>query len=112
MSAETSERDDPAHRAARDAEDQRRLEEVVGYLNFSEGASDPTFLRNLSELYRSLESRASRQGDADQAATVDVLGERLRRKIGQLTGKSGAFGDVSQASRSAASANLPTGACR
>ena len=33
------------------------LEEAVGYLNFSSGASDPKFLRNINALFRAIESQ-------------------------------------------------------
>ena len=42
-----------------DASDQSLLQEIIGYLNFSSGASDPAFLKNLNSLF--CRHRASRR---------------------------------------------------
>ncbi len=39
-----------------DPELQTRVQEIVGYLNFSSGARDPRFLRAINSLYAALES--------------------------------------------------------
>lgn len=67
------------------------LEAVVGYLNFSSGASDPSFLRHLNKLFRSIETKTSRE---------DSLGEliqQLSATLERLHSAGGAFGDVAQA---------------
>ncbi len=67
------------------------LDEAVGYLNFSSGATDPKFLRNLSELFRSIERRAS----PDEV--LDTLGQWLRSTLCRLERAGGAFADATQA---------------
>ena len=67
------------------------LDEVVGYLNFSSGTSDPSFLRNLNELFRSVESEHS------QTAALSNFCQWLRQSIERLHTGGGAFADVSQA---------------
>ncbi|MCI0334219.1 MAG: hypothetical protein L0228_13455 [Planctomycetes bacterium] len=68
------------------------LDEAVGYLNFSSGASDPKFLRNISAIFRAIESRCD---NTCQALTT--LCAWLEERMAQLSGSSAAFGDVSQA---------------
>jgi hypothetical protein len=68
------------------------LEEAVGYLNFSSGASDPKFLRNLNALYRSIEAR----GD-QQCQPAHVLAAWLEQRMTELSANPGPFGDVRQA---------------
>jgi hypothetical protein len=68
------------------------LQEVIGYLNFSSGASDPTFLRNINGLFSAAESQAT--GDRQP---VGVLCDWLRRRMDSLRADSGAFGDLGQA---------------
>jgi hypothetical protein len=67
------------------------LEEAVGYLNFSSGASDPKFLRNINALFRTIEERCN-----EQVQPVDVLCAWLEERMGQLTASAAAFGDVAQ----------------
>ncbi len=68
------------------------LEEAVGYLNFSNGASDPKFLRNLNALFREIEAHC------DQSCRpVEVLCAWLDKRMTQLSANLGPFGDVSQA---------------
>ena len=74
-----------------DAEDDAILQEVVGYLNFSSGSSDPKFLLNVNHLYRTLET------NGPEATTHLKLCSSLRNKIGQLHHVGGAFADVEQA---------------
>ncbi len=73
-----------------DPKDTALLEDVVGYLNFSSGASDPKFLSNLNELYRSIEQAAPGENGLQQ------LGGWLRSTIDRLQSAGGAFGDVAQ----------------
>ena len=68
------------------------LEEAVGYLNFSSGASDPKFLRNLNAIFRSIESRSDKKCQA-----MNILCGWLEERMTQLSGSATAFGDVSQA---------------
>ena len=67
------------------------LEEVVGYLNFSSGVSDPKFLRNLNELFRTVET----QQPAEQS--LPTIAEWLRQTTDRLQAAGGAFADVTQA---------------
>ena len=67
------------------------LDEAVGYLNFSSGARDPRFLRNLNELFRSIEA-------VDPAGSaVATLRQWLLGAIERLQAGGGAFADVAQA---------------
>ena len=75
-----------------DARDQGLLQEIIGYLNFSSGASDAAFLRNLNTLYCGIESRNGSSGDS-----VAVLCDWLLQRIDQLQKESSTFGDVGQA---------------
>ncbi len=67
------------------------LDDVVGYLNFSSGARDSRFLRNINELFWSIESRAGRE------SAVDVLRQWLLGAIDRLEQAGGAFADATQA---------------
>jgi hypothetical protein len=67
------------------------LDEAVGYLNFSSGASDPKFLGSLSELYRSIEQLVPRDD------VLDTLGHWLRSAVNRLERAGGAFADATQA---------------
>src|SRR5262245_4592124 len=66
--------------------------ELLGYLNFSSGSSDPQFLRNLNELFAAVEAEGSAADEAWQA-----VGRRLHERLDQLAGGKGAFHDVEQA---------------
>ncbi len=68
------------------------LEEVVGYLNYSSGASDTKFLRNLNALFRSIENRLPEDDSA-----IDVLCAWLDDQMVRLSSSSSVFGDVDQA---------------
>ena len=74
-----------------DNDAKRLLEEAVGYLNFSSGASDPSFLRNINELFRAIESEHSR----DESFLIWC--EWLRLTIDRLHAAGGAFAEVTQA---------------
>jgi hypothetical protein len=67
------------------------LEEVVGYLNYSSGVSDPKFLRNLNQLFREIEKDLP-----ESAQPVDRLCDWLNRGMDQLSATVSAFGDVDQ----------------
>ncbi|MBX3431983.1 MAG: hypothetical protein KF847_01420 [Pirellulales bacterium] len=74
-----------------DPREAKLLDEAVGYLNFSAGASDPRFLVRLSDLWRPLEDEAAPEDPAGGiVAWLTAAAERL-----QASG--GAFADVSQA---------------
>ena len=47
--------------------DRRRLEEIIGYLNFSSGVEDPQFLANLDALFGLVHQRST----ASQSAPKD-----------------------------------------
>ncbi len=74
-----------------DTQDTATLEEVVGYLNFSSGTSDPGFLRNINELFRSIESHPA------QKDSHGTLGQWLLATIDRLQQNGKAFADVTQA---------------
>ncbi|RIK72910.1 MAG: hypothetical protein DCC67_18545 [Planctomycetota bacterium] len=67
------------------------LDDIVGYLNFSSGASDPRFLGNLNEVFRSIE-RQQADGDA-----LGVLRQWLEAAVDRLQRAGGAFADATQA---------------
>lgn len=81
----------PANILQPDANDTALLEEVVGYLNFSSGTSDPNFLQNINRLFGSLESRQSPEN------SLSTLGAWLRQTTDRLQAAGGAFADASQA---------------
>src|ERR1700690_3364898 len=68
------------------------LQEILGYLNFSSGASDPAFLGRLNELWRLMEGRGVRREDFS-AVAEQWLNDRLK----ELAGESSAFKDSEQA---------------
>src|SRR5690606_21554001 len=68
------------------------LDEAIGYLNFSSGASDPKFLSNHNGILRAIESRCDKKCQST-AILCGWLDDRAR----QLSGTTPAFGDVSQA---------------
>ncbi len=95
-----------------------RMAAALGYLNFSSGASDPTFLRNLNDLFcdalaASTDQDNHEQQSQDSADTYDLgatdrppalepwqlLGRLLQRGIDALGGSDSTLGDVAQASR-------------
>ncbi|QDS97171.1 hypothetical protein [Adhaeretor mobilis] len=77
------------------------LDEVVGYLNFSSGGSDPHFLENLSTLAAAIEHELeeTQLGDAQSSETamVDVLKSWLTDTVTRLQADGKAFRDASQA---------------
>jgi hypothetical protein len=68
------------------------LEEAVGYLNFSSGASDPKFLRTIDALFEGIEA----QCDATQQPLA-ILCDWLEQRMSELKANSATFKDVSQA---------------
>src|SRR5947209_11868659 len=68
------------------------LEEAVGYLNFSSGASDPKFLRALNALFATVE-----RGCDETQQPACMLWHLLEQRMNELSASSAAFGDVSQA---------------
>lgn len=70
----------------------QRLQELVGYLNFSSGAADPKFLANLNDLF----GRVEAPGSTPQSAMEAVAGI-LARAIDDLHRTSPTFRDVDQA---------------
>src|SRR5437763_3514345 len=68
------------------------LEEAVGYLNFSNGASDPKFLRALNALFAAVET-----GCDETQQPACILCQLLEQRMNELAASSSAFGDVSQA---------------
>jgi len=73
------------------AADLALLDDVVGYLNFSSGTSDPKFLSHLNELFRAIE----RQVDRDDV--LECLAHWLRASVNRLQHAGGAFADATQA---------------
>ncbi|MEX2172602.1 MAG: hypothetical protein WD851_25000 [Pirellulales bacterium] len=71
---------------------QKLLEEVAGYLNFSSGAPDAKFLRNLNELFRRCELAVAPDGDA-----VATLCQWFLATLGRLCETNPAFVDTDQA---------------
>jgi hypothetical protein len=69
------------------------LEELLGYLNFSSGASDPEFLGSLDRLYRQIEG-----GGPERDDTYLRIRDRLRAHLPALAGTTPAFRDTDQAS--------------
>lgn len=67
------------------------LEDMVGYLNFSSGTSDPKFLRKLNKLFRVLQD-SSPNGDI-----VPQIKRLLGQTIERLRKSGGAFSDTTQA---------------
>lgn len=65
--------------------------DVLGFLNFSTGATDPHFFANLNRLYTTLEATAAE----DQA--WQAVGGRLRAELKTARGTSDAFRQVDQA---------------
>jgi len=75
--------------------DEVLLEEVLGYLNFSSGTSDPRFLRNLNTFFEQTEPSVAAGGTA-----ADRLRSRLSTRLDALAaGQASAFADATQARR-------------
>lgn len=74
-----------------DVADLALLDETVGYLNFSSGTTDPKFLRNLNELFRSIERQVEPEN------VLPTLGHWLLETVNRLQQGGGAFADSQQA---------------
>ncbi|MGD0901036.1 MAG: hypothetical protein ABR915_24665, partial [Thermoguttaceae bacterium] len=70
----------------------RATQEILGYLNFSSGASDPKFLGNLNHLFGFLQG-----GPEMTEPTWKVLRQVLQATLDGLHGRSEAFREVDQA---------------
>ncbi len=70
------------------------LQEVLGYLNFSSGKPDPRLLRNLNELFASIESQQPRH--AAPGVTPQIVQQRLQARLDELAGEAGAFENAEQ----------------
>jgi len=68
------------------------VEDILGYLNFSSGASDPTFLKNLNELFGRIET-----GGSGGEPAWRRVGTVLRDALTIICGSSEAFRSVEQA---------------
>jgi hypothetical protein len=68
------------------------LQELLGYLNFSSGASDPQFLANLDQLYRRIELDRGQQPD-----TWRQVRSRLLARLDELAAGVTVFSDCVQA---------------
>ncbi len=80
-----------------ESRDQSLLQEMIGYLNFSSGASDASFLKNLNALVAGIERRLGERSLGEKGDPVAVLCDWLAWRIDELAGQGGTFGDVSQA---------------
>lgn len=77
------------------AENQKSIEHVFGYLNFSSGAADSLFLRGLDCVYRLVaESEPQSSGESPLWRRVIAF---LRRALGEFSANNEAFRDISQA---------------
>jgi len=74
-----------------DTDDDAVLEDVVGYLNFSSGVSDPKFLRHINELYCAIEQQVTRD------KSLPELISRLLKTLERLQTNGGPFADATQA---------------
>ena len=72
----------------------KHIQQVLGYLNFSSGASDPQFLGALNALFRS----SNTANPASPKTTDEVLAE-LNSSLTELEGSSTTFADAKQARR-------------
>ncbi|HTQ40428.1 MAG TPA: hypothetical protein VMJ32_15490 [Pirellulales bacterium] len=71
--------------------DQAPLQEIVGYLNFSSGASDPAFLRRLDELWQVIQNAGTPPGKV-----CAVAQHLLAHKLKELAAGSPAFRNAEQ----------------
>ncbi|MGA2616634.1 MAG: hypothetical protein ABSF26_03430 [Thermoguttaceae bacterium] len=67
-------------------------QDVLGYLNFSSGAADPRFLRNVNHLFGAVEGESGAKQPAWKG-----FGQVLRRTLDDLRGRSEAFRQSDQA---------------
>ncbi|MCA9217183.1 MAG: hypothetical protein KDB27_29140, partial [Planctomycetales bacterium] len=76
-------------------DDQSILEQMLGYLNFSSGASDAQFLSNLNALFDRVESMEQPSQEAE-TASWNIVPSLLKEKVAELRGSSAAFSDTTQ----------------
>lgn len=67
------------------------LDEIVGYLNFSSGATDTKFLTKINQLYGVIEQ------DGSRARSLATLCHWMRESLNRLHETGGAFADATQA---------------
>ncbi|NLY03159.1 MAG: hypothetical protein GXY83_44490 [Rhodopirellula sp.] len=79
----------------------KNLEEILGYLNFSEGAVDFRFLRSVNELFGRILAVQAALGAPDQSTEPcwRVFAGLLKEGLGRLRGQSSAFEQADQAQR-------------
>ncbi|MBW3598246.1 MAG: hypothetical protein KY475_13365 [Planctomycetes bacterium] len=77
------------------AEHQKTIQKLLGYLNFSSGATDPQFLGELNSVYSWVETSPTK--DEEPAAPWRRTLALLRSSLEELCGSSDAFRDCSQA---------------
>ncbi len=85
----------PSEAKQPDADHQRILREVIGYLNFSDGTPDATFQKNLNALFAQAE--ASQEPQETPSDSLALVSEQLLAGIALLNQTDPAFGDVTQA---------------
>ena len=72
---------------------------VVGYLNFSSGAFDPTVWRAMSDLYAAVEPPAADGAVVELPDAADRVRASLARRLDDLEAAQPAFRDAGQARR-------------
>jgi hypothetical protein len=77
-------------------------QDILGYLNFSSGASDPRFLRNLDQLFSRIDLlRSQATAESTEGAifepTWSATGQMLHTALDRLHGSSDAFRQIDQA---------------
>ena len=72
--------------------EQAPLQEILGYLNFSSGATDPKFLRNLNELWKAIELAG-----VSPEKSCKIAHQLLCEKLNALSRESTTFRDAAQA---------------
>lgn len=77
-----------------DAVCMERLQEVVGYLNFSSGSHDPKFIHSLNEVYRFVE-----QQNEPGKPTIDALFDLIASQATELHEQGGPFQEIEQIER-------------
>lgn len=71
-----------------------RLQEVVGYLNFSSGAHDPKFIHSFNEVYRVVE-----QQNEPGWPALEALFDLITRRASELHQQGGPFEEIEQIER-------------
>ncbi len=74
------------------ADARRLIEEILGYLNFSSGSSDPKFLKNLSDLFGLIDKQKT-----EKEPTWRCLGAVLREALPAIRDSTPAFRGAEQA---------------